>query len=198
MPTGYTDEIKNGITFQQFAMSCARAFGAFVMMRDESVDKPIPARFEPSTWNKDKLSEAYKELDKVNKMNVLDAEKMALIEFAKECKRQQEAISKDRKLMGQYRDMLYKAKQYQPPTPDHIEFKKFMVSQIEGSIEFDGMEDYYIDHAPQKLTGEEWLAKERNRLLKDIAYHTKENDAEVKRTEGRNKWITDLRGSLEP
>ena len=34
MPTGYTDKIKDGITFKEYAMGCARAFGALITMRD--------------------------------------------------------------------------------------------------------------------------------------------------------------------
>lgn len=35
MPTGYTADIKDGIDFKTYAMNCARAFGACVMLRDE-------------------------------------------------------------------------------------------------------------------------------------------------------------------
>jgi len=35
MPTGYTNCIKDGVTFEQFVWKCARAMGALVMMRDE-------------------------------------------------------------------------------------------------------------------------------------------------------------------
>ena len=34
MPTGYTADIKDGIDFKTYAMNCARAFGARVMLRE--------------------------------------------------------------------------------------------------------------------------------------------------------------------
>jgi len=198
MPTGYTAKIKDGISFQQFAMSCARAFGACVMMRDESADKPIPEKFKPSiTYDKKELNEAYKELDRIDNLNVDEGEKEATIEFNKEVQRQDKAIKEDRILMNKYRDMLREVKQWQPPTPDHIEFKEFMISQIEDSIKHDGMEDYYIENPIKKLTGEEWLARKRKNALRNIDYHTKEYKAEIKRTDQRNKWIKDLRDSLK-
>lgn len=40
MPTGYTDAIKDGISFNQFILSCARAFGALITMRDEPSSVP--------------------------------------------------------------------------------------------------------------------------------------------------------------
>ncbi len=58
MPTGYTADIAKGITFQQYAWSCARAFGALVMMRDEPSDAPIPEAFTPSDYHVKALAEA--------------------------------------------------------------------------------------------------------------------------------------------
>lgn len=196
MPTGYTDVIKDGITFQQFAMNCARAFGACVMMRDDPTDKPIPEKFEPSTWHKKELSKAYKELERINSLNAGEAKEEAFVEFVQEAQRQEEAITKDRKLVGQYKDMLYQVRQWQPLAADHIGLKDFMIQQIESSIKFDSMEDYYIKHAPQKLTGEQWLAMKKQEAQRDIAYHTKENDAEIERTNSRNEWVRALRESL--
>lgn len=49
MPTGYTADIKDGISFETYAMNCARAFGACVSLRDKpSGGKVIPDAFEPS------------------------------------------------------------------------------------------------------------------------------------------------------
>jgi hypothetical protein len=61
MPTGYTAAIKDGISFQQFAMACARAFGALVMMRDEPSSAPIPD-FQPSNFHVEHLELARAEL----------------------------------------------------------------------------------------------------------------------------------------
>ena len=43
MPTGYTADIKDGISFQTYALNCARAFGACVMLRDEPGDYHLKA-----------------------------------------------------------------------------------------------------------------------------------------------------------
>lgn len=45
MPTGYTAAIKYGITFKEFALDCARNFGACISMRDEPRETPIPDEF---------------------------------------------------------------------------------------------------------------------------------------------------------
>ena len=60
MPTGYTLELYDGkdITFEEFVLKCARAFGALINMRDEPRDAPIPERFEPSYYHLKELIKA--------------------------------------------------------------------------------------------------------------------------------------------
>ncbi len=197
MPTGYTSQIKDGISFQQFAMSCARAFGACVMMRDDSVDKPIPEKFEASTYNSRELDKAQKELERINRLSIEEGKREAITEFTNKIQQRNRDIEKNRKLINQYKDMLQHVEQWQSPTSDHIEFKKFMISQIEGSIKFDGNKNYHAKNPIKKLTGEEWLAGKRKDALWSIAYHAKEYNDEIERTNQRNKWIKDLRDSLE-
>lgn len=62
MPTGYTANVHDGITFEQFVWQCARGMGALVTMRDEPTGAPIPERFEPSDYNAKRLQEAKDEL----------------------------------------------------------------------------------------------------------------------------------------
>lgn len=51
MPTGYTYPVCEGkITeFPDFALSCARAFGALISMREEPMDAPLPDEIAAST-----------------------------------------------------------------------------------------------------------------------------------------------------
>lgn len=46
MPTGYTCEIENGMSFEQFALRCARGLAYLTSMQEESLDAPIPDVFE--------------------------------------------------------------------------------------------------------------------------------------------------------
>jgi len=52
MPTGYTAEIYEGekeVTFEKFALTCARAFGACITIRDEPMSASISALRESLT-----------------------------------------------------------------------------------------------------------------------------------------------------
>ena len=53
MPTGYTADIQDGTTtdLRDFALACARNFGAVIHMRDEPRDAPIPLRVPPARTN---------------------------------------------------------------------------------------------------------------------------------------------------
>lgn len=59
MPTGYTYPVaeEKVDTLAEFALQCARAFGACVTMRDEPSNKPIPEEFKPSLHYQKKLDE---------------------------------------------------------------------------------------------------------------------------------------------
>ena len=77
MPTGYTAAIADGVTFEQFALNCARAFGALIDMRDEPSDAPIPERFEPSNYHEKKIAEINDELVRLKEMSQDEAKMVA-------------------------------------------------------------------------------------------------------------------------
>jgi len=196
MPVGYTDKIKDGITFEEFVLYCARAFGACITMRDDPADKPIPVKFEPSRYHRDAIAQAKKRLVKLNKTTIEEAEQFALAEYNREKKRVADAIVKNRKLMAQYQDMLRQVEAWIPPTSEHIELKEFMIKQITSSINFDSREDYYTRNPVVLQTGEQWLQTHKGIAQKDIVYHTKEHEKEIEAADGRTEWVTALRNSL--
>lgn len=193
MATGYTDMIGKGATFEEFAISCARAFGACISMRDEPLDSPIPERFEPSDYHERKTREAKSTLKRLQGMSLVDAEKIAKREYAEQVERRIEMIEEKRVLEEKYKAILERVREWQPPTPDHEGLKEFMMSQVTQSIDWDCC--IYGDE-PVELTGEEWLVKETLKAQRDLEYHKKEHKEEVDRVNGRNQWISDLRDSL--
>jgi hypothetical protein len=196
MPTGYTDAISKGISFEEFVINCARAFGACVTMRDDPMDKPIPEKFEPSDYHKKALVQEKRNLSKLNKMTEQQADSVAKHEYDTERKRIADSITKNNDLMEKYNNMLQQVNAWMPPTPEHFELKKFMVDQITQSIDFDGMGKYYNEHPPKLLTGKEWLATRKADTLRSIDYHTREYAKEVEVCEGRSAWVRALRDSL--
>jgi hypothetical protein len=196
VPTGYTDAIKDGIDFRTFAMNCARAFGACVMLRDDGGggDK-IPESFQPSDYHVKALAKTRSDLAAVE---LLSAEDCAL--SAANAWQQQGAArekrQRDREVLRlKYEAMLAQVDAWEAPTPDHGGLKNFMREQITQSIDFDCADSPYSEQEP-KLSGAEWRAKEISRLCRAIEYHERENAKEVERTDERNRWIAALRKSL--
>ena len=196
MATGYTSRIKDGATFRDFALICARGFGALVMMREESLDAPIPEEFAPSDYHQKELAKAEAELAKLNLLTVEAAAHLALEAYDNDVAITKGSLEVDDELMAQYEAMLRQVNQWQPPTSDHTGLKDFMIQQIESSIKFDGHREYHLAHPPELLSGEEWIEKKTAGLTRDTQYHTAQHQEELERTASRNKWVKDLRGSL--
>jgi len=195
MPTGYTLDLYNGkdITFEEFVLKCARAFGALIDVRDEPMDAPIPERFEPSDYHLTELIKAKKRLKEVKKWNEKIAEQEAERTYQEALKKREEFVKKNNLIRKRYEDMLSKVREWKPPTPDHVDLKKFMIQQLEDSIEF----DCFIPEMPQSLSGEEYKEQQIKKALDDIDYHEKEYAKEVNRVRERNKWLLLLRESLK-
>jgi hypothetical protein len=199
MPTGYTDAIANGITFKDFTMRCARAFGACVELRDSSLDAEIPDEFKVSDYHKKGLDAAEKQLIKVKKMTIAACEVAAKVDYEKSRKSYEDSIKKSIELQHKYYAMLEEVDAWKPPTKDHIELKKFMGDQILQSIKFDCDVTYYQGWLVrlQLRTGAEWKQEQINKCLDDIAYHAIALKEENERIASRNAWVRQLRESLK-
>ena len=196
MPTGNTSIIGEGATFEEFIMRCARGMGACVTMRDDPIDSPIPV-FEPSKWNQERLEEEKVKLARLKTMSPEEATVEAKAEYAKTIHDATERIERNLALKAKYQAMLIKVRAWNPPTPDHVGLKDFMVQQITESIDFDCGGTYYEKELKtQPLTGRAWLAKELEETYRDIEYHTTEQAKEEERVAARNKWVKALRDSI--
>lgn len=196
MPTGYTAKIADGISFEEFALDCARAFGACITMRDDPMTKPIPDSFEPSDYHVKALAVEEANLKKLNSMTIAEAEEIAKADYNREVKRIAKRLKESKNLMAKYENMLKQVEAWTPPTPEHFEMKKFMVEQITTSMKHDDMTDYYAENPAKLQTGEEWLKDRIATTKHSIEYHKEENEKEIERAHGRTSWVNALRDSL--
>jgi hypothetical protein len=198
MPTGYTADIEKGISFKQYALSCARAFGACIEMRDDPADKPIPEKFEASDYHEKQLAEANKKIVKLKAMTLEACQKESKAEYEKAVEHHKAGIKKDAALKSKYEAMLAEVEAWVSPSAEHDEFKNFMREQIVSSIKFDCGGNYHHDALKnlKPLSGDEWRAKQIDGALKDISYAAKNQKEENERAAGRTKWVRLLRESL--
>lgn len=196
MPTGYTADVADGkITeFTEYALQCARAFGACIMLRDDPVSSEIP-EFEPSDYSAKELAEAEKDLSQFLAMNESQRRELHEAEHIKNIEVADRGIAEKSEQRQRYEAMLAKAKAFKSPSPDHDNYAKFLVSQLEESIQFDCGTSYY-DELKTPIAFEAWQSKKIKDLHRDIEYHRNAHREEVERTESRNRWVRQLKDSL--
>lgn len=196
MPTGYTTAIKDGISFEKYALDCARAFGACVTLRDEpGGGENIPDEFKPSDYHAKAAQKAREDLTALLAMTGEQRERSAAKAWDGAETARLMRLEDVRKLREAYETMLEKVKIWKPPTPEHAGLHEFMRTQIEQSIDFDCGGNF--GNTPTlRLTGDQWAAQEEARLNRDIAYHEKEHAGEVVRAARRTAWVRELREAL--
>ena len=197
MPTGYTAAIIDGIDFKTFAMNCARAFGACVMLRDEQPGGDIiPDSFAPSSYHAEKLEQAKRDLVALDAMTPEELEKCATEAYETTEGYRLDALKMKVNQRALYEAMLEKVSAWTPPTEEHKGMKTFMADQITQSIDFDCSGSYY-ETPTARMTGAEWKQERSRTLVSDLEYHAKEDAAEQARAAGRTKWVQELRASLQ-
>jgi len=196
MPTAYTAAIDEDISFERFVMRCARAMGACIMLRDESLDVEIPESFKASEYNLKELQKAEIELAKLQQISIKDADKEAKKEYDAEVIIAKEFTDRKNALKAKYQKMLRRVYVWQVPSEDHVGLKEFMIKQIQESIDFDCNTNYYTENIPKLKSGIEWLNSKIKRTFNDINYHTNAQMKKEELTISRNLWLKQLRDSL--
>lgn len=194
MPTGYTSDLYEGKpqTFAEFAMKCARAFGALIAMREDPMDAPIPDEFAPSDYHVKALDDARADLANVLAWGFDQSNREADADYERSLASHEKHQADARAVVARYHAMLAEVRAWTPPTPDHAEFRKFMVDQLESSIRHDGP----FGAAPDRMSGRDYRAMRIDKAHRDIAYHEKGQAAEIERARSRTAWVRDLRASL--
>jgi regulator of replication initiation timing len=120
--TGYTAKlVEDGQTFSEFVMTCASAF-------NPSIEDKFTPRIDP--YHKEGLAEALKEVAKLKKMK--ETTRLAfgkakrinvIIELRKAIK---QLIEENNRVTRMERKVLT----WEPPTPNHVPLKSFMMQQL--------------------------------------------------------------------
>jgi hypothetical protein len=199
MPTGYTAAITEGATFQEFILSCARAFGACITMRDDPSDAPIPDAFEPSPYYRDAVAKCERDLAELETLSLDEAQRRAEAERSERLLDAERGIAKEEADQAAYESMLRQVEAWVPPTSDHGGLKKFMRDQIALSI--GSGSDYYSREREKwqrvRPNGVTWKARSKTDLMDALERARKHYAEEVERTNGRTQWVRALRESLE-
>ena len=203
MPTGYTAGIIDGTTetFQDFAKICMRAFGATIYMRDEKMDKEYEPR-TPSDYHTKALEKAKEKLKQAEIFTDAELIEMRTKDLEESKKYHLESIAKTKVVRAKLEEFLVKAIEFKAPTPEHEGLRKFMIEQLQSTINFDCKTDYHDKALSQVEMELKNIDANQIRFSmiadanEDIAYHLKEHKEELKRCAESNVWVETLLGSL--
>lgn len=192
MPTGYTSLISENknVSFKDFVLTCARAFGPCIHQRDEDI-RDKPKLREPSIQYHLDAIKAAKKRSKPSKTAFNKYKKDKIKEYT-------QYIQEKKQLKERYQLMLDQVQMWTPPTSDHKGLKEFMINQLYESIEF----DCTIDSSERDLycytnmTYEDYVAEMKKDSVWEIDYHTDEIEKEKKNVERANNWILALYDNL--
>jgi hypothetical protein len=195
MPTGYTAAaIDRRMSFKDFALRCARAFGACVELRDDSLDTPLPDEFKPSAYHIEAKASAEKELARLVAMKPTEAAAYGAKVKAESIANYERWEAKNKAENVYLKALRADVESWKPPTSEHEGMKKFMLEQIDVSMNG----DYYTEALVEAK------AKDADAYFRDaleaaresVEYHAKEDAKERERASGRTDWIKQLRESL--
>lgn len=195
MPSGYTSDIYDGkdTSFVNFAKRCSRAFGARVTERENS----LYAEYEPRLIDDYKLkylSESIKDYNESLTRTPEQWQKLYDEAMAHMDEMDAEIASRGEELAGRYLPVLEKAKAWEPPTEDHVEFKKFMIDQLEDSIRFDGAG---VKREPmERPSFDDWVRDSKKSSERMVSIYAKYMFDAVENAIKSNAWVEVLFDSL--
>lgn len=195
MPSGYTISITDGKSFEDFVVSCARAFGAFVHQRDDNGKNKF-ARVSNHYLNEILVAE--QKLSKLTALSNYDRQLYARKIKQNELDRLKEWLKQQKDMLAKYENMLLNVLLWEPPTRDHEALKEFMIQEIEDSIKWD-CDTIYTEKDIKRLERKslkDIFSKELKQVKDSLEYYKESYDKEKDRVEKANKWIIELYNSL--
>lgn len=195
MPTASTAGVEDGtITeFRDFALLCARAMGACIILRDEPFDVvPTPENVtDSSTYHERSLFHSEERLRWLESLDEGAVEEEAAAWNEAEQHRVQRMNERWKRERLAHASMLEKVRAWNPPTDDHLPFKRFMVEQLEMSMR--GLGPISHEHVPPG----DWIVRMITEAQNSIDYHRKGIEDQSKRNATRSRWVRDLLESLD-
>jgi hypothetical protein len=195
MPTGYTQDLYDGkdITFRDFALKCARAMGAAIRQRDDAPNVEIQMRkVEESYYSR--VDSAATELAKALTKSATEWETEQNKEIEEALEYKGDYSQKQMNLGKRYKAMLATVQHWEPPTSEHEGLKRFMIEQLESSIDFDILD--YVPSVPERLSVSDYSTNKIQAIAKRFDNAVESLRKQESLAKSQNEWVTTLRDSL--
>ena len=197
MATGYTGKlVEEGQSFKDFVMTCARAFGPFIEMRDKPLDAPIPDSFDGGgSYHKESIHRAQERVKQLKRMNKKERE--AYGEERKSCAilSYESAIEETKVQIQRVEEMEQKVQDWNPPVA-YAGLKTFMLSQLRISKDSPDSLIRLLDAVKESNPMDYW-SLEVNDSMRDVRYHRQELVEAKKIAKNNTKWVRNLQKLLK-
>lgn len=205
MPTGYTQKVLDGGSFEEFALETSTAFSYLARSLSESgklADGPLPdpEKLARDSYHGKELAKAQKKLKSVLRMSFDEAAQKAKQEYDEEKKSLQEGLARISDYAFKLDKMVKAVLAYKPPdSKEHKAHKDYMLDQLKKTIEQDTDTSYYTERLAElkPLTGKQWKKKAIAGAKHDIEYHGKELAEDAERMKEAVAFMADLRTAVK-
>lgn len=196
MATGYTFGVAEGkiTTLEDFAMDCARAFGALIDLRDSPRDAEVPEDFTPSGAYQDRLDDAKRKLAEAETRTEAEWRIASADAYLRSMAHWRNMNTKNAETRARYEKMLEKVIGWQPPIRDHILLKEFMVTQLSESIRWDST----TYEEPEQLFWRTFMQDQIRYSRDEVSRAERDLREEIARAKGKTDWVQALRNSFAP
>lgn len=203
MPTGYTEKICSGkedVPVSDFIRTCARGMGALVLLRDNSLNAPIPDTLPVMNYHEKRIQELEKEHGEICSLSIEECNARADSDAIEQNRRRDEAWRESEARRSRYENMIAQIEEWVPPTKDHDGLKNFMLKQLIDSMQHDCMslEEWETIYPEAALSdGGQWRDQKIASISMDLGYHRIKARDENKLNTERQLWWDQLRASLQ-
>lgn len=206
MTTGYTVYIQDGdiTTGKDFLKLCLRNFGIGIDMRDEPLSKSVPTYFEPDPYYKKYYDKAVEDRDNFKKMSFEQVKQQLIEKQKKDVESIKESIDKYIAEDKKYIKVRKEIENWNPPTSEHEDLKKFALDQIDRSLNTD-----LIKYCNEKLNLKLDISdindevvythiNTMNEIYEQNVERTYKNwQREIKKTADKNMWMKQFLDSVD-
>lgn len=187
MSTEYTDNIKNGMSFEDFVIKCSGNF----------VRNDIATTEEDLSFLQNKIIKLTETIEEMSTYTPSQQEKYGMNAKEEFIEGFYVSFNENIKLKTQYENMLLRVSLWVPPTTDHAALKTFMIYQLNISIDGNTTIDYineiikYTDIDPIVVYNQTL-----SRYKTDLTYYTQRLEQDLSRSHATAEWMRSLETSL--
>lgn len=200
MPTAYTEVIKDGITFEQFALRFARQYPALESISGLPLDTPIPPQVGIDPCFAESVREEKENLDFLEKMSPQKLREFVKIKRGANLAELRQQVAETKANKKKAAALLKKIKAWRPPSPNHESMKLKMISSVESYMDVDWSLSRYnelINFWTKGFNIDSYCERLLQSAREDYRLACLRQKYEIERVAGHNKWIKQLRDSLK-